>query len=189
VIARALALGPLVLASRSPQRRALLTQLGIDFTVVEPSYEEHDPEGADPPALAAGHARGKTQAVDGDAVLGVDTVVAVDGRVLAKPADRDQAEAFLQALSGRTHEVHSGLCLAIGGRLHEALETTLVTFVRLEPGDVRWYVNSGEWRERAGGYAIQGRGAALVERIEGDYTNVVGLPVPALLRTMGNAVR
>jgi septum formation protein len=189
VIARALALGPLVLASRSPQRRAILSQLGIEFTVAEPDYEEHDPDRADACELAAEHARGKVEAVPGPLVLGVDTVVALGDRVLGKPADVDQAGRFLRELAGRTHEVHSGLCLRAGGSLHETLETTTVTFAALADGDIAWYVGCGEWRGRAGGYAIQGRGAALVDRIQGDYTNVVGLPVPALLRAMAGAVR
>jgi nucleoside triphosphate pyrophosphatase len=189
VIARALALGPLVLASRSPQRRAILSQLGLEFTVAQPGYEEHDPERADARELAAAHARGKVDSVPGPLVLGVDTVVALGDRVLAKPAGAEQAAAFLRELSGRTHQVHSGLCLRAGGRLHEALETTEVTFGELAEGDIDWYVACGEWRGRAGGYAIQGRGAALVDRIQGDYTNVVGLPVPALLRAMAGAVR
>ena len=189
MIARALGLGPLVLASRSPQRRAILSQLGIEFTVAEPDFEEADPDHADARGLAAMHARGKAQAVPGALVLGVDTVVALGDRVLGKPADADQAGRFLRELSGRTHEVHSGLCLRVGGQLHETLETTAVTFPTLEDGDIAWYVGCGEWRGRAGGYAIQGRGAALVEHIEGDYTNVVGLPVRALLRTMAGAVR
>ncbi len=189
MIALAVRLGPLVLASRSPQRRAILAQLGLEFTVADPAYAEHDPERADPRALAARHAAGKAGSVPGDRVLGVDTVVALGDRVLAKPDGREQAEAFLRELSGRTHEVHSGLCLVAGGVRHELVETTRVTFVPLSDADMAWYVASGEWRERAGGYAIQGRGAALVERIEGDYTNVVGLPVPALLRAMAKAVR
>ncbi len=189
MIARALGLGPLVLASRSPQRRAILAQLGIPFTVVEPAYDEHDPERADARALAMTHARGKARAVEGQAVLGVDTVVALGDRVLAKPVDAAEAERFLRALGGRTHEVHSGLCLRAGGAEHEAVETTEVRFAQLGDADIAWYVDSGEWRGRAGGYAIQGRGSALVERIDGDYTNVVGLPVTALLGAMANAVR
>ena len=189
MIARALALGPLVLASRSPQRRAILAQLGFSFTVAEPAYTEHDPERADARELAAVHARGKAAAVPGEVVLGVDTVVALGDRVLAKPSDEGQAADFLRELAGRTHEVHSGLCLMAAGRPHVDVVTTRVRFAALEAADIDWYVASGEWKERAGGYAIQGRGAALVERIEGDYTNVVGLPVPALLRAMAGAVR
>ena len=113
----------------------------------------------------------------GETVLGVDTDVALDGRIFGKPADAAAAQAFLHALSGRTHEVVSGLVL--GGR--EAVAVTEVVFRDLDDALVDWYVATGEWRGRAGGYAIQGRGAALVREIRGDYLNVVGLPATLLL--------
>ena len=165
----------LTLASRSPQRRAILTQLGVEFTVVVPGVEET--EEGDPRQLVVENALRKQQAVTGERVLGVDTTVALDGRSFGKPATPEEARATLEALAGRTHEVHSGI--ALNGAT--ALATTSVRF---RPGDDRlldWYIAGEEWRERAGGYAIQGRGAALVEAIEGDFWNVVGLPVPALL--------
>ena len=132
----------------------------------------------DPHVVALENARRKAAAVDGGGlpVLGVDTVVALDGRMYDKPADAEEARATLRALSGRTHTVISGI--ALGDRI--SLAETLVSFRDLD-GYVDWYVATGEWRDRAGGYAIQGRGAALVTRIEGDYLNVVGLPVAALL--------
>jgi septum formation protein len=165
----------LVLASRSPQRRAILEQLGVAFRV-EPADVEELTEG-DPVAVATENARRKAAAVEGELVLGVDTLVALDGRIYGKPADADEALATLSALSGRTHEVVSGL--AIGGEVDVAV--TSVTFRTLPESVVGWYVDTGEWRDRAGGYAIQGRGAALVTAIDGDYLNVVGLPVAALL--------
>jgi nucleoside triphosphate pyrophosphatase len=193
VIAAALRLGPLLLASRSPQRRAILEQLGIEFDVVHPEYDELSLAGAGPREIATMHAAGKAHAVSAGApdrpVLGVDTVVAIDGRALGKPRDSDQARSFLELLAGRQHEVHSGLCLIAGGRRYQRLATTRVRFRPLAAADVDWYLASGEWRERAGGYAIQGCGGALVARIDGDYTNVVGLPVAALLDAMGDAVR
>jgi septum formation protein len=193
VIAAALRLGPLLLASRSPQRRAILEQLGIEFDVRHPEYEELPEAGAEPAGIARANAAGKAHAVSAGApgrpVLGVDTVVAVDGRALGKPHDADQARRFLESLAGREHHVHSGLCLVRGNRSHQRLATTRVRFRPLAGEDVDWYLASGEWRERAGGYAIQGRGGALVAGIEGDYTNVVGLPVAALLDAMGEAVR
>ena len=162
---------PFILASVSPQRRAILEQLGVPFRVVPPRFEE---SGGDPVELAAGKAR----SVDGGAspVLGVDTEVVVQGEALGKPVDATAAEAMLERLSGRTHQVVSGLCLrtAAWEELHS--ETTLVTFRALTARDLAHYVGSGEWEGRAGGYAIQGLGASLVERIEGDYLNVVGLP-------------
>jgi septum formation protein len=121
------------------------------------------------------------QGVDA-AVLGVDTVVTLGGRIYDKPADRDQARATLEALSGRRHGVVGGLCLiASDGRPRTAAATTAVTFRALDARLLEWYLDTGEWRERAGAYAIQGRGAALVKSIEGDYLNVVGLPVGLLL--------
>jgi septum formation protein len=115
-------------------------------------------------------------------VLGVDTIVALGRRLYGKPADEAEARATLEALAGRTHEVLSGLC-AIGpdGRARTAAARTGVTFRTFDAALLNWYLASGEWRERAGGYAIQGRGAALVAAIEGDYFNVVGLPVAALM--------
>ena len=131
----------------------------------------------DPLEVAAENARRKAAAVEGDLVLGVDTVVALDGHIYGKPADAEEAAATLRALSGRTHEVVSGL--ALGAEVDTAV--TRVTFRTLGEDWVDWYVSTGEWRDRAGGYAIQGRGAALVSSIDGDYLNVVGLPVALLL--------
>ena len=172
---------PLVLASTSPQRRAILEQLRIPFDVVAPDYEEEP--GADP----VGHALGKARSVDGGdrPVLGVDTIVVCGGAVIEKPADAAEAERMLDTLGGQTHEVVSGLCLRTPAweELHRA--ETRVTFRRLTPRDLAHYVASGEWENRAGGYAIQGLGASLVERIEGDYLNVVGLPAALLVRLLG----
>ena len=179
---------PLLLASTSPQRRAILEQLHIPFDVAAPRYEEDDPPDADPAELVRRHALGKARSVAADAgnrpVLGVDTTVALDGRIYAKPADAGDAERMLDELSGRTHAVVSGLALVtLGWELVED-SSTLVTFRRLTPRDLAAYVASGEWEGRAGGYAIQGRGAALVERVEGDYLNVVGLPATVLVKLL-----
>jgi septum formation protein len=179
---------PLLLASRSPQRSAILTQLGIPFEVVAPRFEERDEEDADPVALVRAHAQGKARSVAPEAgerpVLGVDTTVVVDGRVLAKPAGEQEAAAMLAALSGRTHVVVSGLCLLAPGWEEVGHEETRVTFRALPARELAAYVASDEWRDRAGGYAIQGRGAAFVERVEGDYLNVVGLPAALLVRLL-----
>ncbi|MDX6553565.1 MAG: nucleoside triphosphate pyrophosphatase [Gaiellales bacterium] len=180
-------ISPVTLASRSPQRRAILTQLGIDFVVSEPRYEEHDPPGSTPAGLVVAHAVGKARSVEGAHVLGVDTTVAVDGMSLGKPASRGEARGMLRRLSGRTHVVHSGLCLRVGAAEHLRLCSTEVEFWALDVADLDWYIEAGEWEGRAGGYAVQGRGAALVRRIAGDYTNVVGLPVSALLEAMAEA--
>jgi septum formation protein len=114
-------------------------------------------------------------------VLGVDTVVALGSRLYGKPADPVAARATLAALSGRRHAVISGVCLIEDGRSRTTAATTLVDFRALDEALLEWYLASGEWRQRAGAYAIQGRGAALVTGIEGDYSNVVGLPVATLL--------
>jgi septum formation protein len=130
------------------------------------------------------NARRKTRAVSArDRVLGVDTAVVLDGRIFGKPRDADEAASFLLALSGRSHEVMSGIALREpDGSERTDVAVTRVRMRALEGALLDWYLATGEWAERAGGYAIQARGAALVEAIEGDYTNVVGLPVPALLR-------
>jgi len=169
----------LTLASRSPQRRAILEQLGIDFRVEVP--EVHEVADGDPRKLVVENARRKVRAVAADPALGADTAVVLEGRVFGKPGSREEAAEFLGALSGRPHEVHGGACLKAGGGERTAHAVTLVRFRELTPEIVDWYLASGEWRDRAGAYAIQGRGAALVEGIDGDYLNVVGLPVAALI--------
>lgn len=176
----------LVLASTSPQRQAILSQLRIPFEVVTPLYEEHDPPDADPVELVRAHAEGKARSVHrlGLVTLGVDTTVHLAGRVYAKPRDPDDARSMLDELSGRTHEVVSGLCLL--GEGFEVVEhaVTRVAFRTLPQGEIDAYVASGEWRGRAGGYAIQGLGGRLVAAIEGDYLNVVGLPAALLVETL-----
>ena len=179
---------PLLLASTSPQRRTILQQLGIPFDVAAPRYEEDDPSEADATQLVCDHARAKARSVSEEAagrpVLGVDTTVVLGGRIFGKPADAPDAERMLAVLSGRTHAVVSGLCLWTSEWEVVEAAATLVTFRALAPPDLAAYVATGEWEGRAGGYAIQGRGAALVERVEGDYLNVVGLPAALLVRLL-----
>jgi septum formation protein len=179
---------PLLLASRSPQRGAILHQLHIPFDVVAPRYEEDWPAGADAVEAVRRHARGKAQSVADLAeerpVLGVDTAVVLHGRVFGKPQDAGDAERMLEELSGTTHLVVSGLCLLTPGWEELAHESTRVSFRELDPRELGVYVGTGEWEGRAGGYAIQGRGAALVRCIDGDYFNVVGLPVALLVRLL-----
>jgi septum formation protein len=173
----------IVLASTSPQRHAILEQLRIPFRIVAPRYEE---VGTDP----VEHAVGKARSVDGggDPVLGVDTIVVLDGDVLGKPGDEGQARRMLEQLSGATHEVMSGLCLRTREWEELGRAVTLVTFRDLTRHDIDVYLVSGEWEGRAGGYAIQGFGGSLVERIEGDYLNVVGLPGALLLDVLARRV-
>ena len=179
---------PLILASTSPQRRAILEQLGLPFEVAPPRYDERDDAGLTPAELVRAHAAGKARSVAGEAgerpVLGVDTAVSIGRRVLGKPEDESEAAEMLGALSGREHVVVSGLCLLTPGWEAIEHEETVVSFRELTPRDIAAYVRSGEWRGRAGGYAIQGRGAALVAQVEGDYLNVVGLPAALLVRLL-----
>jgi septum formation protein len=176
-------LPPLILASRSPQRRAILEQLGIPFSVVVPQVDELMSGPPDEVVLENAHRKASAVAADApDAlVVGVDTVVWAGGRMYGKPADRARAAEALQALSGTRHVVLGGVCLIAHGRSRTAAARTVVEFRHLNQPLIDWYLDSGEWRERAGGYAIQGRGAALVASVDGDYLNVVGLPVATLL--------
>ena len=185
-----------VLASRSPRRREILGWLGVEFEVVEPHADELT-EGLDPEGLVLENARRKAlaglEALDGavDAVvLGVDTDVFIDGEMLGQPPDRAAAAERLRRLSGREHEVLSGLCLlgpraeGIPGapvRERAGVARSAVTFRELDDATTELYLDSGEWRGRAGGYAIQGLGSVLVDRVDGDFSNVVGLPVRLLL--------
>jgi septum formation protein len=174
---------PLILASASPQRRAILEQLGVAFTVRVSGALELE---AGPPAeVAIENAYRKAAAVaerePGATVLGVDTVVALGPRLYGKPRDHAQARATLSALAGRRHAVIGGVCLIEPGRTRTLAATTQVQFRPLSAEAVERYLDTGEWKGRAGAYAIQGRGALLIREIEGDYLNVVGLPVAALM--------
>jgi septum formation protein len=150
---------------------------------VQPSEVEELTDG-DPREVVLENALRKVRAVEGDLVLACDTEVNVDGVVFGKPVDEGEAVRMLTQLAGRAHEVLGGLVLRCRGQERTAIASTLVQFRELEPDEVDAYVATGEWRGRAGGYAIQGRGAALVESINGDFWNVVGLPVPELVRLM-----
>jgi septum formation protein len=173
----------LVLASKSPQRRAILERLGVPFEV-RPADVVEVADGA-PVAVASENALRKAvagRAAPGETVLGVDTLVAIGVDIRGKPRDEHAARETLRRLAGRTHDVVSGIALMDSdGTVRAATATTRVTFRPMDDATLDWYVASGEWVQRAGGYAIQGRGGALVERIEGDYLNVVGLPVGTLL--------
>jgi septum formation protein len=171
---------PLILASTSPRRRAILEQLRIPFEVVVPQYEEAHGDPVE-------HALGKARSVgifDERPVLGCDTEVICGGRVYGKAESAEEAEAMLESLAGKTHEVVSGLALITPAWQEVHRDVTRVTFRQLTARDLAQYVASGEWEGRAGAYAIQGLGASLVERIEGDYLNVVGLPGALLVRLL-----
>jgi septum formation protein len=177
-----------LLASTSPQRRAILSQLGIPFEVAAPAYEESDAPSLSPLELVRAHALGKARSLAAEAagrpILGVDTAVVLADELFGKPAGEDEAETMLGRLAGRTHEVVSGLCLLGPGWEELAHELTRVSFRALAAREIKTYVGSGEWRGRAGAYAIQGLGARLVESIEGDYLNVVGLPAALLVNVL-----
>jgi nucleoside triphosphate pyrophosphatase len=179
---------PILLASTSPQRRLILDQLGILFDVVAPDYVEHDPPEADAVELVREHALGKARSVAAQAgnrpVLAVDTAVSLGGKIFGKPASAQEAERMLAALAGETHVVVSGLCLLTPGWEVVEHDATRVTFRAVTPRELAHHLTHAEWEGRAGGYAIQGRGAALVEEIEGDYLNVVGLPAALLIRIL-----
>jgi septum formation protein len=176
-------IAPLLLASTSPQRRAILEQLGIAFEVLAVDVDEI--AAGDPVEVARANALAKAQAAallrPDETILGVDTVVALDGEIYGKPADETAARETLKRLAGRTHEVVSGVALIDSANPQVAHEVTKVSFRALSDDLIRRYVETGEWSGRAGGYAIQGQGALLVRRIMGDYLNVVGLPVGKLL--------
>ncbi len=174
---------PLVLASASPQRRKLLERLGVAFTVRPTGVAEL--EQGDPAEVAVENALRKARAARtnerAETILGVDTLVALESRIYGKPADETQARATIAALAGATHEVISGVALLRGGREQLAVARTEVRFRECDSAAIERYVASGEWREKSGGYAIQGLGATLVREIHGDYENVVGLPLARLL--------
>jgi septum formation protein len=182
----------LVLASGSPRRAALLARLGWTPEVRPADLDETPAAGEDSTALVVRLARSKAQAVArgraDEVVLAADTEVVHDGRVLGKPADDVQAAAMLRALSGRTHHVLTGLAGVRGTTVRTDLVVTAVTFRALTATEVTWYLGTGEPSGKAGGYGLQGAGAALVERVDGSDTNVIGLPLTAtidLLRQLG----
>jgi septum formation protein len=178
----------LILASRSPQRRAILEQIGVPFTVVPADVDELDTGPPEELVLENAYRKAARVAAVQDPgtppVLGVDTVVSLGATVFGQPRDSDHAAEMLQALGGREHRVLSGLCVIDGQRVARAAAVTTVRFAAIDEARLRWYLATGEWRGRAGGYAIQGAGAVLVEAVHGDYLNVVGLPVTTLLELM-----
>jgi septum formation protein len=180
----------IILASRSPQRKALLKSMGLEFTAI-PSEVEETSEG-EPREVVLANALAKGQAVaarrrKGTLVIAGDTEVVVDGRVVGQPAFEGEARWCLETLSGRTHEVLGALALIGPDRVdgeptvRTGIESSRVTFAKLDQELIDRYLASGEWRGRAGGYAVQGLGSALVDGVEGDVSNVVGLPIRLLL--------
>jgi septum formation protein len=169
----------LILASQSPRRREILERAGIPFTVRVADVDESLREGEGAQSYVRRLATRKAVAVGqaGEVVLGADTTVVVDGEILAKPADAADAVRMLRRLAGRSHEVITGICLKVGGQLYIDAESTLVRFVAMSEAEIAAYVATGEPMDKAGSYAIQGGASRYIDRIEGCYWNVVGLPV------------
>ena len=180
----------LVLASTSPRRRSLLRRLGLGFRVAAPAVDETARPGEDPAThvrrLALAKARQVARRSPDAVVLGADTVVAVDGRILGKPGDAREAVRMLSLLAGRTHEVLTGVALVAADRRRErsAVVRTRVTMRRLEAVEIRRYVAGGEPLDKAGAYAVQGEARSFVELVEGSLTNVIGLPLERLARML-----
>lgn len=180
----------LVLASGSPRRREILTALGLGFDVRPPDVDETVRPGEGAVAAARRLAEHKASAVEaepGDLVIAADTIVVLDGDLLGKPTGPNDAADMLGRLGGRSHEVITGLALRLGAETRSVAALTTVTFRPLDLAEIAAYVATGEPLDKAGAYGIQGFGSALVERIEGDFFNVMGLPVPALLALLYDA--
>lgn len=174
----------LILASQSPRRRELLERAGIPFTVQAAAIREERLSQETPEDYVVRLATEKASAIGGDLVLGADTVVVVDGEILEKPVDAPDAARMLRLLSGRQHRVITGVCLRSGGEPLTGLAETRVSFGALTAAEIESYAASGEPLDKAGAYAIQGLASRFIQSIEGDYTNVVGLPVPTVYRML-----
>ena len=181
-----------MLASQSPRRSEVLRQAGITFTVRTAAVDESVLEGESPASYVQRLAVAKAYAIeaaDGETVLGADTTVVIDGEILGKPADAADARRMLARLSGRRHEVLTGVCVRRGAEATSDCVTTGVVFAALSDAEIDEYVASGEPMDKAGAYAIQGLASKFVERIEGDYFNVMGLPVALVYRWLREASR
>lgn len=180
----------IILASNSPRRRELLAQIGIrDFQILSPDVDEAVESGLSPARMVEALSLRKARAAAGragaeDLILAADTVVALDGAVLGKPRDEAAAFAMLTSLSGREHQVYTGVTVALGDRVVTQHEQTAVAFRELQPDEILGYIATGEPMDKAGAYGVQGKGALLVERLDGDFFNVMGLPVLRLSRML-----
>ncbi len=178
---------PLILASRSPRRHQLLTMLGVPHRVEAADVQELRLPGEAPAAYVRRLARDKSRAIQGAWVLGADTTVVAGDEILEKPADPADALRMLLLLQGRRHEVMTAVCLRADGVEFEAMDTTAVFFRAADSALLERYIATGEPMDKAGGYGIQGYGAALIERIEGDFFGVMGLPVRLVLDLLARA--
>ena len=183
----------LILASSSPRRASYLRELGFRFRRIVPEVDERSLPGESPRRYVSRVAREKAEAVarkhPSEWVVGADTTVVVDGKLLGKPVDAEDAARMLNRLSGRSHQVVSAVALARfeDRTLRSAISTTRVFFRKLTPDDIRWYVGTGEPMDKAGAYGIQGKGGVLVSRLEGSYSNVVGFPLEKFLELWEDA--
>ena len=188
----------LILASQSPRRSDLLTQIDADFEVIVSNYEENHNFSSDPEELAKLHACGKAEEVytrtkdrKADVILGVDTLVYLNSEILGKPKDRQDAKKMITKLSGHTHQVMSAMCFIriVDGYRQIHIETTHVTFYELTEDEVEKYLDTGEWDDKAGGYAIQGAAKEFVKNIDGDFSNVVGLPLHSFSKIYNELIK
>ena len=178
----------IILASGSPRRKELMERAGLDFSIVTADVDETIPEGTPPNEAVTALAVKKARAVARDhpdrLVIGADTVVSIDGRILGKPSDAEDARRMLSLLSGRMHRVYTGIALIKNDRVKSFYDETAVHFYKLSDEEIRAYIATGEPMDKAGAYGIQGRGCTLVQRIEGDFFNVVGFPIAKIYREM-----
>lgn len=180
-----------ILASGSPRRKELLNQIGASFTVMTSNAAEENGDAREPEKLAVRNAAAKAKAVAAEhpelPVLGADTVVSLAGHTYGKPKDKADACRMLKELAGRTHEVSTGMALVKDGKVYTDVTTTKVTFAAMTAAEIAQYAETGEPLDKAGAYAVQGRAAVFIERLEGSYSNVVGLPLHALAELAGKA--
>lgn len=178
----------IILASASPRRRELMTLITPHFTVETSAVDESGITAATPALLVQELARAKCLAVaqshPEEVVIGCDTVVDVGGEVFGKPRDAADARRMLAALSGRTHQVHTGVCIAKGGRVECFCDSCAVTFFAIDPADAEAYIATAEPYDKAGAYAIQGHAAVWIDRLEGDYYTIMGFPVSRVARAL-----
>ena len=181
----------LILASMSPRRREILALAGFEFTVHPADIDESVPDGTPADSAVMMTAQKKAEAVlpyasEEDVILAADTVVCLDGVIIGKPATTDEAVKTLRTLSDRTHTVYTGYCLLKGGKRISGVEATNVTFRELDDNEIADYVASGEPMDKAGAYGLQGRGCTFAKRIDGEYFNVIGLPISTIHNCLKN---
>lgn len=181
----------IILASQSPRRRELLALMGLEFTVITSDVEERPPQNTTVDAYVRALALQKAEAVASqhpdDCVIGADTVVYLDGDILGKPHTPENANKYLSRMQGRKHTVYTGVAVLSPGRADVRSATTDVTFSPMSQDEIDWYVSTGEPLDKAGAYGVQGPGSIFVERVEGNYFNVIGMPIPLLYQMLREA--